>query len=401
MSQFTVLPQPNITVTPSGTQNVNLTQVGGSGISEGQKTMANSIPVAIASDQSAVPVSASSLPLPTGASTSANQTNGTQKTQIVDSSGNVIASTSNALNVQVENFPGTQPVSGTVAVTQSTSPWVVGQTTASNLLSQVSQPTASLLNATVSQATASSLNATVVQGTASNLKTQANIYDGSGNAITSTSSALDVNIKSSGLSNQSVNLTQVGGSAVALGSTTSSASIPVVIASDQAAVTVKQATAANLNATVVQGTASNLLAQVSQPTAASLNATIVGLGTAGTPSGGVVSIQGVASGTVVPVSGTVTTTPTNSATSTLTNVNAATSSTSILASNTNRKGMFLFNDSTSLLYLAFGSTASTTSYTVQIPSNGFYEMPNPTVYTGAISGIWVAATGTARITELS
>jgi hypothetical protein len=39
----------------------------------GQKTMANALAVSIASDQSAVPVSAASLPLPTGASTSAAQ----------------------------------------------------------------------------------------------------------------------------------------------------------------------------------------------------------------------------------------------------------------------------------------------------------------------------------------
>ena len=38
--------------------------------------------------------------------TSANQTNATQKTQVVDGSGNVIASTSNALNVQCANCSG-------------------------------------------------------------------------------------------------------------------------------------------------------------------------------------------------------------------------------------------------------------------------------------------------------
>jgi hypothetical protein len=48
-----------------------------------------------------------------------------------------------------------------------------------------------------------------------------------------------------------INLNKIGGTAYALGSTTSSASAPVVIASDQAAVSVKQSTAANLNATVV------------------------------------------------------------------------------------------------------------------------------------------------------
>ncbi len=40
----------------------------------GQKAMATSIPVALASDQPAIPVSAASLPLPSGAATAANQT---------------------------------------------------------------------------------------------------------------------------------------------------------------------------------------------------------------------------------------------------------------------------------------------------------------------------------------
>ena len=41
-----------------------------------------------------------------GAATAANQTNASQKTQIVDGSGNVIASTSNNLNVQCANCSG-------------------------------------------------------------------------------------------------------------------------------------------------------------------------------------------------------------------------------------------------------------------------------------------------------
>jgi hypothetical protein len=44
--------------------------------------------------------------LPTGAATAANQTNAAQKTQIVDGSGNVIASTANNLNVQCANCSG-------------------------------------------------------------------------------------------------------------------------------------------------------------------------------------------------------------------------------------------------------------------------------------------------------
>jgi hypothetical protein len=47
----------------------------------------------------AVPISAASLPLPSTAATSTKQSDGSQKTQIVDGSGNVIGSSSNNLNV--------------------------------------------------------------------------------------------------------------------------------------------------------------------------------------------------------------------------------------------------------------------------------------------------------------
>lgn len=74
--------------------------------------------VTVASDNTAFSVNAvesgtwnitnisGTVSLPTGAATSANQTNATQKSQIVDGSGNVIASTSNNLNVQCANCSG-------------------------------------------------------------------------------------------------------------------------------------------------------------------------------------------------------------------------------------------------------------------------------------------------------
>lgn len=56
-------------------------------------------------DGSAVtqPVSAASLPLPALAATSTKQSDGSQKTQVVDGSGNVIGSTSNALDVNIKS----------------------------------------------------------------------------------------------------------------------------------------------------------------------------------------------------------------------------------------------------------------------------------------------------------
>jgi hypothetical protein len=99
-------------------------------------------------------VSAASLPLPSGAATSANQTNGTQITQ-------------------VSNFPATQPVSGTVTALQGTSPWVVSGTVTTS--------------------------------------PNVNVHDGSGNSISSTTGALNVDVTNFP-SLQSVSLMQAGGS---------------------------------------------------------------------------------------------------------------------------------------------------------------------------------------------
>lgn len=63
----------------------------------GAAVTASSTPVNIASDQ-IVPVSAASLPLPSGAATSANQTNNLQTTQIVNAAGNPVTVNTLATN---------------------------------------------------------------------------------------------------------------------------------------------------------------------------------------------------------------------------------------------------------------------------------------------------------------
>jgi len=69
----------------------------------------------------AVPVSAASLPLPSGAATSTKQSDGTQKTQVVDGSGNVIGSTSNALDINIKSGnPTSITVSGSVTANAGT-----------------------------------------------------------------------------------------------------------------------------------------------------------------------------------------------------------------------------------------------------------------------------------------
>jgi hypothetical protein len=53
--------------------------------------------------QTTQPVSAAALPLPSGAATSTKQSDGTQKTQIVDGSNNVVSATANALDVNIKS----------------------------------------------------------------------------------------------------------------------------------------------------------------------------------------------------------------------------------------------------------------------------------------------------------
>lgn len=88
-------------------------------------------------------------------------------------------------------------------------------------------------------------------------------------------------------------------------------------------------------------------------------------------------------------------------TATLANVNDSASNQTLQAANANRLGWSCFNDSTSDLYVKFGATATSTSFTVKVLAAGYYEMPKP-IYTGIIDGIWtVDAVGAARVTELT
>jgi hypothetical protein len=82
-----------------------------------------------------------------------------------------------------------------------------------------------------------------------------------------------------------------------------------------------------------------------------------------------------------------------------TSVSAAVADTSLLASNKYRKGATVVNDSTAVLYVKFGTGASTTSYTVRMTSYSYYEVPFG--YNGALNGYWSVATGSARITEVT
>lgn len=270
----------------------------------GQKAMAASLAVVIASDQSAVPVSAASLPLPSGAATSAKQDTGNTSLSSID--GKITACNTGAVVVSSSALPSGAATEGTLSTLN-------GKVTACNtgavVVSSSALPSGA---ATDSVATANGVLIGAVN-----------------------ESAPGTDTASSGLNGRLQRIAQRLTSMIAqlpatLGQKAMAASLAVTIASDQSTLTVKQAAATTPSQASVVSSASNV---------------------------------------------------------------------TLLASNSSRRGATVFNDSTAVLYLKLGATATTSSYTVQVPSNGYYEVPFN--YSGIIDGIWSAANGNARVTELT
>lgn len=84
----------------------------------------------------------------------------------------------------------------------------------------------------------------------------------------------------------------------------------------------------------------------------------------------------------------------------LANVASSATNVTLKAANASRRGLAIFNDSEAVLYVKFGATASSSSFTVKIAAGGYYEMPQP-IYVGIVDGIWASANGNARVTELT
>lgn len=217
---------------------MNIKEFGGASVSLGQTTMSASIPVTLASNQTDInignitgtislptgaatsakqdtgntslsnidtkipsnltvtstrllvdgsgvtqPISAASLPLPSGASTSSNQTDGSQKTQIVDGLGTVIGSTSNALDSYITNssiavtgtfWQATQPVSGTVTANAGTNlnTSALALESGGNLATIAGAVSASKMNINISSGSIANTSFEATQATATNLKAE-------------------------------------------------------------------------------------------------------------------------------------------------------------------------------------------------------------------------------------
>jgi len=159
----------------------------------------------------------------------------------------------------------------------------------------------------------------------------------------------------------------------------------------------------DLKSLIVLAAGSNIIGKVGidQTTPGTTN--LVALTAETTKVIGTVNIAGAQTLANVTTLGTITNTvpvkAVRAATPAQTSVSVTNSTTSILAANANRLGATIYNEGSAICYMKLGSTASLTSYTLQIASGGYYELPFN--YTGAIDGITSASTAQLRITELS
>jgi len=120
---------------------------------------------------------------------------------------------------------------------------------------------------------------------------------------------------------------------------------------------------------------------------------VAGGGTAGTPASGVITIQGISGMTPVQV---ITNKATNSS---VTSVASSATNVTLLASNANRTFASIYNQSSKQLFVKLGTTASTSSYTILLMPNSYWEVPVD--WAGQIDAVWSAVNGNALITELT
>jgi len=254
-------------VTPADT---NIAQWGGTNTTLGQKAMAAGVPVTLASDQSAIPVSQSG----TWTVQPGNTANTTPWLTTINQGGNSATVTVGGA-LLVDGTGGTQPVSGTVTVLQGTTPWTdnitqvggsaisLGQKTMANSFpvtissDQTAFPvtanagtnlntSALALETTLQTVNTSVTGLQVAQGstTAGQLGpltqgavTTANpTYTTGQTAPLSLTTTGALRVDTGSAATGAVNIVQVGGSTITLSQKAASGSFPVVLASDQSSI---------------------------------------------------------------------------------------------------------------------------------------------------------------------
>lgn len=298
------------------------------------------------------PISAAALPLPTGASTSALQTQ-----PGVDIGDVTVNNAAGAAAVNIQDGGNSITVDGTVAVSGSVA--VTGPLTDAQL--RATAVPVSLASTTITGSVA-------VTGPLTDAQLRATPVPVSGTVATG--GLTDAQLRASAVPVTANAGTNLNTSLLALEATQTSRAA---------------------KAQITDGTRDGTVKAASTAAVATDTAVVVAL----SPNNSPTVTQGTANtnANAWPVK------EVRAATGTLTNVASSATSVTLLASNASRLGAAIFNDSVEKLYVKLGATASITSFTLVLDSQCYCEIPFN--YTGLIDGIWPTATGTARVTEVT
>lgn len=262
--------------------------------------------------------------------------------------------------VPISGTVAVSSVGGTVAVTQSTSPWVVSGTVTSNQGTPNTLANAWPITITdgYGQIQGSALNPIYIQGSIAAV----NPSVGSNNAA---SLGFD---------------TQVGGIVATAAPTLVNGNLSALSLTTLGGLRIDGVYAvATANATAADVMNSGGYVTTAAPTYTTGQLNPLSLDTAGN----------------LRVTGFVTTNKASS--TTVTSTSASVTSVTILPSNATRIFATIYNTSSKVMYIKLGATASTTSFTTQLFAGSYWEVPND--YTGQIDAIWSGTGGAAVVTE--
>ena len=145
------------------------------------------------------------------------------------------------------------------------------------------------------------------------------------------------------------------------------------------------------NSVTIASFATSVTARLINPAGTAV--TYAEVGTAGSPSIDVLSVQGVTSGTPLTILNHQGTTVTTS------NFTSTTASTVLASANASREVLTIFNEGAGNLHICAGATCTTIAYQVRLSAGDYYEVPlNQTSLTH--SAVFATA-GTARIVQIS
>lgn len=205
--------------------------------------------------------------------------------------------------------------------------------------------------------------------------------------------------------NQSVNTAQVNGATVNVGVGSAGTGTQRVTTSTDSTIgtvtTVSTVSAVTAVGTITPGTAASSLGKAEDSGHSSSDTGVFVLGVRNDNAAtDVTNANADYSQIATDIKGVTFNRPAPSTSAALTTVASSATNVTLLAANAARRLVTCYNSSTSDAYVKFGTTASSTSFSLYLPSLGSFSL-NGEDYSGKIDIIWLSANGNAYVTETS